>query len=453
MSELNDAYKIRKANDKEFADKFKILEKAMELSRGKANTQDFLPLLNSKNITAEIIAEIANGFNDEDKDKDLSPSGYRIWSESYGRLNVKKWGTDPDNPSPVVTMKTKWKDNNANGYWFRDTFIYRAMKNLGLNTKELEREMDSTTNYSTKGCIAKNVYNVGDRVSYPFTVSSGFTNRIRTYSSISTCSQVQDVKNVLNMYYQASPDLRKRILEDEKINRLFSTKAVVEKKKSYCPDNIESNIDNDEWRKFQIENMVQEFDWLVHAPKDAKEVIYDDIERYIERGRYWDYPLLTILCNKTFRYPHSDKNVEIVREAYAVMDYMGIGVAYNGNPDRAYKDARDVDGAGVGKMLKKVSSMMRRFRSDIKKGYPVEDVREVVVDDLNIWVNTKVNGNWVFFALEGVDKDYSSIAPKPKKNCTKVSTGDIPTLSNRNFASDDEFGEVVTLNDEEDKNE
>lgn len=440
MSTLLSRYKVKRIKNKEYDEKFKLIEKAMELSNGKANSTAFIPLLDSDTITAEDIARIAIGFKNIDNDN-LSGEMHRsIWETDARRIHAESWKKD----SYTVDMKKRWKDNNARGYMFSDTFVYRAMKKYGLNTMEMVNHLDRDFVFGGEEHVDREVYNVGDSSNYPFKTTSSTSSYYGCRDSVTNNSKVHDLKDILNMFYHAPKDLRTKITSDEKINLLFSTKAVVQKSKSYTPDGVAAHITDEEWRKFQIENMIQEFDWLVNAPDDIKELIYFDVEHYIEKRTCWTYPLLTTMLTKTFRYPCSDENVELVREAYSVMDYIGLGVVWNGdNSDNVnyHGGERTIDGTGVGKMIKKVTSMMRRFRADIKRGYNIQDVRDTIVEDLNIWSESKNNGRWKFFARNEFKHDYAELLPKSKKNknISKMSTKDVTAPSHRGLANSDDW--------------
>ena len=70
----------------------------------------------------------------------------------------------------------------------------------------------------------------------------------------------------------------------------------------------------------------------------------------------------------------------------------------------------------VGAMLKHVSSSMRRFVADIKKGFKPSVVREILIEDLNQWSSTQTRGHWQFFERDDAPEEFPDIPVKGKKN-------------------------------------
>lgn len=393
-------------------DKFKILEEAMYKSRGKANYAFFADMLYSDTVTADDIAKIANGFSDEalDKIKRDSTTDY-LWVKN-NRQRRRLVGNE----------KREWRDKLGKEYKFKDTFIYRAMENIGLSTKELVRELDMTANWGfrTRVYMEKEFHNTGDDVNFPFMVS-------KTYS-VSDDRRVMDAIGSLTMYYHANKDLRKLIIEDDDLNLMFSTKANIRKNKGHAPYDVECNITDEDWRKFQIECLVQEFDWLAHAPEDIKKHIHENADGLIRQRSVWRFPLFSKMIWDKARVPFSDLSVELMREAYSVMEYVGIGVVWNSDKDEN-KHFDSPYGYNTSATLKKISSLMRRFVSDIKKGFDPIDAREIMVDDLNMFVQTKGRNMWKFYAIDGFVGDYENIMPKKKAATRKLTTKDLSSTS------------------------
>ena len=208
---------------------------------------------------------------------------------------------------------------------------------------------------------------------------------------------------------------------------------------------------NEEWRKFQTEHIIKEFDQLAHMPLDLKEKMngwteyFGDKERNCYYGREKLSPIVMHTILYGFRYPAEDKVIELIREAYSVMDYIGIGVCWNYVESEQFEDdgnggiKYDENGKEVHKdiyraanrsetsfrvsaMLKKVCGNMRKFVSDIKKGFDAHDVRELVIEDLNAWCTAQARGHWQFFERDDAPKEYPDLCKKKKakKNSNKT---------------------------------
>lgn len=414
-------------NGKEFKEKnpeqFEKMIKAMEMSNGKVDNLLGVLLAASDTTTAEDIVKLASGFeNDEDVKNKFEPIvGYqyrtKFWEVEHGRTK------DEIMYNRKNLREKKFRDGFR--YTFKDTYLYRAMEKIGMTTK-LEGERSWGGELST--------YNVDEKNSYS--------------------KKLSDSKyvNSLIMYYHSSEDLRNIIINDEVLNEMWTEQAKIQRNiyKPYSDEERELHpitSTEDEWRKFQIKYIIQEFDQLAHMPLDVKEKMNKWVEYYKNPEHSRSYgqeklpPIVMHTILEGFRYPAEDKNMELIEEAYGVMEYMGIGVCWNfvdseqyeTNPDGSIKygdDGKPVykyvfRRAGykemsykVGAMLKHVSSNMRKFAADIKKGFDVKDVRELIIEDLNGWSTAQARGHWQFFERDDAPKEYPDLAKKKKAKKT-----------------------------------
>lgn len=69
---------------------------------------------------------------------------------------------------------------------------------------------------------------------------------------------------------------------------------------------------------------------------------------------------------------------------------------------------------GLRPMMKHICSVVRSFRSDVRKGLAIEDVRAGVVEDLNEWATKKTGVNWHF----AVCRDAKKVLPDLKSKKT-----------------------------------
>ena len=108
-----------------------------------------------------------------------------------------------------------------------------------------------------------------------------------------------------------------------------------------------------------------------------------------------------LLCN--IRNCSTDINIELGKELYDTLDYLGIGIVVTGKDwDRwqtkyAFK---------VTAIANRIISAKRRFLLDIKKGATVEDARELMVEDLNSWITAQGRGYWRVFVRDDAPENY-----------------------------------------------
>lgn len=402
-------------------DKYKKLVEAMNKSNGKVNNVVGMFLAMSDTTTVDDVVNMASGYGTKSE-------------ELKGLQNIIGYSYD-NQPWKVTSGRTKDeilrhrktvrqdKFNKGFEYKFEDTFLYRTMVKLGLSTKlEAEKNYWGRSTYS---------------------VNSSYHNKL------SDSNYVQPVM----LFYHASENLREIILNDMNLNEMWTEQAKIQRTVSKPWSEKEKlqhpvTSTDEEWRQFQTKHIIKEFDQVAHMPMELKKKMNDWIEYYktAEEGRYYGTEKLPPMIMHTilsgFRYPCEDKTVELVREAYEVMDYMGIGVVWNfvetetieSNPDGSIK--YDENGKTipkyvyrrayykdipykVGAMMKHISSSMRKFAADVKKGFDVRDVREIVIEDLNGWSTAQARDHWTFFERDDAPTDYPDLQKKKKGNKVK----------------------------------
>lgn len=391
---------------------FKKMCEAMTKSNGKVNNMLGVLLAVSETSTVEDIVNIASGIGTKEKAKELLEPvfGYNYDNKVW---NVKSGRTKQQILDERRSLRKKAFDDKRT-YMFEDTFLYRKMKQIGLSSK-LENE---------KSYWGRSVYHTDN--------AGGYMGQLKD------SSYVQPVI----MFFHASEDLRTIILNDELLNEMWTEQAKIQRS-IYKPYNIpktsQFTYTDEEWRKFQIDHIIKEFDQLAHMPLKVKKEMNEwrEWQKTGNKCSYWDEikmpPIIMNTVLESFRYPGEDKNIELIREAYQVMDYMGIGITWKfvdgtrtdeeGNIKNTYQHARKKEvGYRVGAMLRHVSSTMRRFAADIKKGFDVEDVRELVVEDLNRWATTQTREHWQFFERDDAPKDYPELQKKKKAKKSTVKT-------------------------------
>lgn len=401
-----------------YPDKYKKLVDAMNRSKGKVNNVLGLALAMSDTTTVEDVVRMASGYGtkSEDMEKYQNILGYAHDNQPW---DVVSGRTKQDILNTRKTLREE-RFQKKFRYNFEDTVLYRTMVKFGLSSKlEKEKTYWGRTTYSTNGKYG---------------------------SKISDSNYAQPVF----MFYHAGEELRNAIVADENLNEMWTEQAQIqrsihrpysEKEKELHP----MTSTDEEWRKFQTEYIVKEFNQLAHMDENLKRKMNDWVKQAKEgKGhRSWGYeklpPIVMHSILEGFKYPAEDKTIELIREAFEVMDYIGIGVCWNyvktetieSNPDGSikyddegkeipkivYRDAyvKEIP-YKVGAMLKHVSSTMRRFAADIKKGFDVQDVRELVVEDLNGWVEAQARGHWQFFVRDDAPKEYPDLQKKKKQN-------------------------------------
>lgn len=402
MANLYDTGKTLK---QEHPEKFKILCQAMEQTHGKVDNPLTQLLLKSEQATTEDIVRLGGTYNDEKRSSWGSNTVFWHEPDNYGTKEERKERREKGR---------REKFNSCREFKFKDSFLYRAMVKMGMSPTEKDGDW-----YETQRTYTTNP--TGGYGAHP-----GQELAQTKYAEVTV------------MYMRAGEDLRKAIMNSDTLSRLWTEQARVRREVDhiYNAEEAEKNpitSTNEEWRKFQSDHIIKEFGWLANMPENVKKDMdeFMDPEREDKRRGYWRReelpPTLTNTILGAFRYPSTDKNMELVREAYQVMEYIGIGVCWNyveRVKDDGTKEYREVysnqKATGVGSMLKKVSSMMRRFTADMRKGFDPEDVRELIVEDLNGWAASKVGDRWQFYPRTDAKKEYEEFAKKKKPSMSKV---------------------------------
>lgn len=412
------------SNDFEKLDesKKKIMYRAMELSKGKANNERWLEFLNSTTIESEDIAKISGGIEDD------TEINRKIWNENHRQRIAKDRGRLM--VSNEYASKVAYKDKVARMYSIEDTFLYRAYKNCGLDLTGLEQNVHHHRWYISEIEMDRAVKSVGDRKN---TFDKLFTvfevsreNATMGYgdSSVTNSYVTSDIVDILCMFYSANKDLRKRITADDKLNKFFSRNAKIRRNMGHVPNNISHTYTDEEFRGKQKEWVIQEFDWLAHLNENDKELRDKFLTKNLEHNYRYDTDLFTGTVLSSFRYPSSDLAMEIIGEAFNAMAYLGIGCLPNADNDKVGRNG-SMDGYRGSQLLKKVCSSVRLFNRDVKKGISVEDAREILVEDLNNWVKGQVRDLWRFVIRTDAPEHYPELEPKKKEKPERVTKADI----------------------------
>lgn len=408
MAELYDTGKRLK---KENPEKFKLLCKVMEKTHGKCDNRLTEMLLKSDNVTEDDLVRLGGSFVDEQRASWGSCTTF--WREP------EKYGNKDERARRRENIRNE-AAKNCREFKFKDSFLYRAMIKMGMKPDGNDGEWyESNRTYTTNP--SKTGYGYGS--GYP-----GEKLAETKYAEVTV------------MYMRAGEDLRKAIMDSSTLSRLWTEQARIRREVDHVYGDKEQALHpitstNEEWRKFQSDHIIKEFGWLANMPEDVK----NDMDAWMkasDEDKHHSYrqenmpPTLTNTILNAFRYPSEDKSQELVREAYQVMDYIGIGVCWNyvrkvetkddGSKVTVYRDVYSNNkSTGVGAMLKKTSSMMRRFTADLRKGFSPEDVRELIVEDLNNWCETKIEGRWQFYVRPDAPSEYEGFTKKKKANGTK----------------------------------
>lgn len=403
MAELTDEGYLLK---QKVGDDFKKVERLINKSKGKFNSMTLARLMLCTEADDDKVEEV---FIKLDADKVDSIIGVRDTC-IYERNNREYFNKEVN--------KRKQRDANGRSYEFEDTYIYRALQRCGMDYEAAAKDVHRYTysrGLNPDGTLRKS-YNVGDKRADQFSTAPmhGWTGTGSSAlnNSVARNSKCTDFITRLNLYYMCGEDLAKKIVGDEDLSYLLTVVATVKRKMGYVNSGDRTQYDQEGWRKFQIGLLAQEFAMLADCPEDMKENISACVKECKDHGSYSSYtPFLSQTALHTFRYPNKAENTELLREAFDSLKFMGIGVMINAK-DSQHK--RGADGYKVGVLLNKVSSMVRQFLSDIKKGHSPEAVRKLVVEDLNNWNIAKCRNQWAFFPLQTVDVDYSEYMPKKK---------------------------------------
>ena len=395
MSELT--YVGREYKDKN-EPAFKKLCEAMTITHGKVNNIMGALVALSENSTVEDVIRLGSCV--EDNNEFHQKVGKAI------RCNYMEKIWDVPNNRSKELIKSQREGIRSKRfqkpfrYTINDTFLYRTMERMGLDP-----DLPNEKNYN--GEYREYSVENGHRGS---TIDSNYAHTVA-------------------MFYHCPENVRNAIIGNENLNKMWSERAKIERRVTNMQYYSEKERNqhpvsstDEEWRKFQTEYVIKDFVQLVNAPDNIAKDLNDWIDYYDNddnRRRYFMEKFPPIIMGAIaygFKYPSEDKNLELIEEAYSVMDYIGIGVCWNFKNGERFNPCNSNDNAyRVGAMLKHVASTMRRFVADVKKGFDVDDVREILIEDLNSWASVQARGHWQFFVRKDAPTEYPDIQKKKKK--------------------------------------
>lgn len=450
MSTLtSDAFIIREKNP----EKFKNLEKAMEISHGKVNSTFAAILAILGDSSAEDIVKICNdvtgGNSGDDLRKRVKAVGLNynygldtsIWEMDGNGRNARRIKQDKNIHHSGERIRNR--DRVVRGYDFQDTFLYRQAVKLGLKVNHMSESDYYRTLYNSEikaiSTFDRKVTQTYDDYDFVYNTMENHREHNWAGSSVSNSNYTKSLTNIVTLFYHQDKSIREKILADELLNNILSKNIYIQKEVGYHKDGDGVYITNEEWREFQTQRIADEMSWYTEMPDDIRELVKFSKEEFCDNTSSSSFPMLINCVRDTFRVPCSEKNIELTREAYAAMNYMGIGVVWNSKYDEHSRSRgcghngtsfRRIDGYHVGAMLKHISAAMRGFKADVKRGGDITSIREIVVEDLNMWALSKCRNNWKFFVLNNADeKDYSAILPASKKKMMKLENKNKPRNS------------------------
>lgn len=401
---------------KVFPDKFEMLEKAMEITNGKCDNDIARQLLFADDVTTEDFVRLAGKCNTKDKEiRDgrhwcgtRKPEEHVLWQapERYGNIIEKH----------QRRMKIR-KDRNddATKYMFRDTFLYRIVKESGFPFNKIKDSED----------LLKKEFRVSESPrAGTYTYKNTITDALHGHS------YGQELLSGVYLFMKLNKNLRDEVANDPSLCDMWIRYANADKYIHHpwsdsTKEKHPITCTEEEFVKFQTQAIVNEFDWLSKMPKNLKEQLKEYIEKHKSNSYHQGYnecpPPFYTCVKQGVNYPAEDKVRELVEEAFGVMNYIGLGICfrYKKGTELNFAYSDDVS-SKMQPILKKIAGTMRVFVSQVRKGYNPEDVREMIVEDVNNWIITKVGYTWQLYVRTDAPKAFPDIEPKKKKSTKKV---------------------------------
>jgi len=189
-----------------------------------------------------------------------------------------------------------------------------------------------------------------------------------------------------------------------------------------------------EYKKKQNEKKAEELLMLANAPQAIKDAISgfikndrEEAAKAKERGQWYgrEYEFKTmseIWYNNSRLEPWKlEKELEL-EDFYKALNYMGLGIV-------CLQNERACEQKNIRQFVSHVNATTRQFVSDIKKGFDAATVREMVKEDLNLWLKERVKDKWTVFIREDAQTSYPDIEVKKKKKPSIKETAEVVTKS------------------------
>lgn len=390
---------------------FEKLAKAMELSKGKVDTTFGRELAKIANSTPEDIV--------------------RLQREDDGNLygNREVWCQKEDRGDTLKTKQAKEKFR----YCFKDTFAYRYMEKLGVVQKVVEKGGLERV-IETKGITVDEVHDGG-----AYNPNRAGQNRVflQKASYYAYGSVVDEFKTIL----QVPANIRNKVFKDEFLLDVWTSGKKDLDNFPYWRLNNGRSLSqeerdklNKEYHRKQNEKKAEELLMLANAPQAIK----DAISGFIKSGRgeaalakecgqwyghYYEFKTMSAIWYNNSRLEpwKLEKELEL-EDFYKALSYMGLGIV-------CLQKERVYERKNIRQFISHVNATTRQFVSDIKKGFDAATVREMVKEDLNLWLKERVKDKWTVFIREDAQASYPDIEVKKKKKPSIKETAEVVTKS------------------------
>ena len=359
---------------------FEKLAKAMYLSKGKADTDLGRTLCKVPTATPEDIARLAP-YNDQ------HPYG-NIWNKEEMRgdeLKRKQFGD-------------KFKVS------LLDTFIVRYMKKLGV-------DIDTALSKEDRKVIEQHLV--------PVTENKPFYKTFGGY-------QFSTIINKFKSIVSTPEEIRKDVFGDGELAEIWATGRGDPAHFPYwraTPAGMseeQKKKQEDEFYKNQLVKRAKELVMYKFAPESIKAELRQyraDRKREEEEqkakgnwyNRQYEFTTLSQVWYENSRLEpwKIEKELEL-QDFYQALEYMGLGIVCVGQ-------AKPYNQKNIRHFVTHTIATVKRFQSDIKKGFDVANVQALVSEDLNIWLKDRVEDKWKTFVRTDAPTAYPDIEVKGKK--------------------------------------
>lgn len=386
---MAEARRLLKDVKEKYPHKYEILIKAMEKSGGAVDNSITEALLNTNDdvFTVELLCNVAKGIEES---AELDGYVRNVYRERFWEKGLHKKMSSSDK---------EVREDGKHKYKFEDTFLFKAVKRAGFKSNPLneygkDREYDTRTNTSREMRV-RNRWGV-------CCIADGKHHYRR------------DVVEPVSMFFLLKKSSREFVVSDEVWEKYWFTFGQYQT--NYVPTyNVDPDwLTEEECDKKCKEYIIKELDWIANAPEELVNKMKEKLQECINRRRnvnQYTTSLWAAVERKGSKV-YDPKNYLLYDEAYAIMDYLGIGVMVK--PELIDEYWHDFT-YGVKKIYRKMAGSLKRFKADVKKGFDIKDARELLVEDLNTFSNKSLKGQWLFFERTDAPEEYPDIPTKKKK--------------------------------------
>lgn len=390
-------------------DVYEKMSRAMFLSKGKSDGRFAVNIARIPESTVEDIIRL--------RDPDANGPEYYVWD---GNLN--------SNRGECLRRR---QARNKYRYAFEETFFYRYLNKIGL--WEMFRDEYCKSDEEKGLDFAVNALHEDGDDKYTDRAMRRHSYHDKTFKDKSFCYAIRNLIRAFDSFMDIDKVEREKIVSDKHLVKLWLTGSdsgeYLPRYKAPMKGMTDEGFEHYSkyYTKFKNRCKAKELVALKFAPKDIHEKIrelekkYEDgIKEGNSKGYAWStkrkyefMPIARIWFGNQRLHPWEPALRLEIEDYYAALDYMGIGIVLL--ESEAYPSQTNIR-----QFVKHVISTVRKFNADINRGFDVENVRNMTVDDLNMWLKGHTKNKWTAFAKTNAPKFYPGLGKGKKSKSMAV---------------------------------